>query len=75
MAKRAVRLAQGLNAGDFQRLTKHSEDLREQAAELVRHATAQTQRRPAEPASDHDDQHGPEPKKGRGGSNDPEPQA
>ena len=74
MAKRAVRLAQGLSAGDFQRLTKYSADLGEQATELERQAAADTQRRPAEPGSDRDDQHRPKPKKGRGGSNDPEPQ-
>jgi hypothetical protein len=74
-ARRAVRLAQGLNANDFKRLTRYSEDLRAQATELEREAAAQTQRRPAKPASAHDDRQRPKPRKGRGGSSDPEPQA
>lgn len=72
-ARRAIRLADGQQDAVKARLTQFAVDLREQATELERQAAAQTQPRPAEPSRDatQDEQ---KPKKGRGGSNDPEPQ-
>lgn len=73
-ASRALRLAAGLQDNDKARLARFSEELREEATELERQAAAQTPPRPAEPSRDatQDEQ---TPEKGRGGSNDPEPQA
>jgi hypothetical protein len=74
MAQRALRLAAGLLDADRLRLTQYGEDLRTQADELERQAAAGTEPRSAEPSRDTtlDKQ---KPKKGRGASNDPEPQA
>jgi hypothetical protein len=73
-AARALRLALGLSPDDQERLNQFAEELREQAAELERQAAAETPQRPSEPDrnSTLDEQN---PKKGRGGSNDPEPQS
>ena len=73
-ASRARRLAVGLQGADKARLNRFGEQLREEATELARQAAAQTTPRPAEPGGDAT-QDGQKPKKGRGGSSDPEPQA
>jgi hypothetical protein len=73
-AAQALRLGIGLSNADQARLTKFSDELREQAAELERQAAAETPNRAAEPSRDGTAEK-PKPKKGRGGSNDPEPQA
>ena len=73
-AGKARRLAIGLGQADNARLTQYSEELTKQATELERQAAAATPARPAEPSRDTTkDEH--KQKKGRGGSNDPEPQA
>jgi hypothetical protein len=75
-AARALRLAVGLQEDDHARLTRYGEELRKQAAELERRAAAKTPSRPAESDPNRDNnQNGRKPGKGRGGSNDPEPQA
>src|SRR5687768_4470239 len=75
LAKRALRLAEGVNGADFARLTKYAAELREQATELERQAAAEVQPRPTEQdSSPSGTQNGQQPKKGRGSSNDPEPQ-
>jgi len=72
-ASRALRLATGLQEADKARLTQFAGELRDEAAELERQAAAQTQPRSAEQSRDATkDEH--KSKKGRGGSNDPEPQ-
>jgi hypothetical protein len=72
-AEKALRLAAGLQPEDRARLTRFSEDLRLQAAELERQAAGETPSRPRDPGGK-DTPAGPGLKKGRGGSNDPEPQ-
>ena len=72
-ANKAVRLASGLQDADKARLTQFAADLREEAMELEREAAGQTPDRPAEPSRDATQDEG-KAKKGRGGSNDPDPQ-
>lgn len=72
-AGRALRLAAGLQDADKARLTQFAVELRDEASELERQAAAETPQRDAEPSRDATDD-APKPKKGRGGSNDPEPQ-
>jgi hypothetical protein len=55
----------------FEQLAK---ELREEADELERQGAAEPPQRPAELSRD-DTKDEPKPKKGRGGSNDPEPQS
>ena len=75
LARRALRLAAGRRDDDRARLTKYSEELRTQAAELERQAAAVTPPRPSEPGgSDGSDIENGQGKKKRGGSNDPDPQ-
>ena len=72
-AEKALRLAEGLNPEDCARLTLYSDDLRLQATELEGQAAAETPSRPSDSdANNRPD--GTSSKKGRGGSNDPEPQ-
>lgn len=73
-ARRALRLADGLQQADQTRLTEYSEEIKKEAAELEKQFAVQTPQRPDDPSRDatKDEQ---KPKKGRGGSNDPEPQA
>ena len=73
-AEWVLRLAGALTASDQVRLGEFANELREQASELERQAAAQTPQRPAEPGRDAT-KDGQKPKKGRGGSNDPEPQS
>ena len=72
-AARALRLAVGLSAADQARLARFSDELREEATELERQAASETPQRPTEPSRDatKDER---KPKRGRGGSNDPDPQ-
>jgi hypothetical protein len=74
MAKRALRLADGLAGPDHDRLYKHGADLRAQATELERQAATETQPRPAEETAGDGQQDRSKQNKGRGGSNDPDPQ-
>ena len=72
-AQRALRLASGLSGADEARLKQFSDDLRQEATELEKQAAALIPDRPAEPKRDAT-KDGPKQKRGRGGSNDPEPQ-
>jgi hypothetical protein len=74
-AARAHRMATGVSAqADRDRLNMFANELRARAAALERQAAAETRQRDAEPSRDTAEDE-PKPKKGRGGSNDPEPQA
>ena len=73
-AQQATRLAAGLLPGaDEARLTLFSQELRERASELERQAAAEVPSRPAEPIKDAS-KDSRKSKRGRGGSNDPDPQ-
>ena len=72
-AGRADRLAVGLPDSDRTRLTQYGATLRDQADELERQAAAESPQRPSEESQD--SAATGRPKKGRVGSNDPEPQA
>jgi len=68
-------MATGVSAqADRNRLNMFANELRARAAALERQAAAETRQRDAEPSRDTAEDE-PKPKKGRGGSNDPEPQA
>ncbi len=74
-AQRALELAPGLSLKADQTLfTEYADELRQRADELERQAAAQSPNRPAEPGRDATSDE-PNPKRGRGGSNDPDPQA
>ena len=73
-AEQATRLAAGLLPGaDQARITQFGQQLGEEASELERQAGAEMPSRPAEPRRDAT-KDGPKSKRGREGSNDPDPQ-
>jgi hypothetical protein len=73
-ATRALRLAVGLQDADQARLKQFADELWEQAVDLERQAGAEAPSRSSQPSRDRT-QNVQVPKKGRGGSNDRNPQS
>ena len=73
-AERTLRIMRDLSLDtDRARFQDYANELRGRAADLERQAAAETPQRDAVPSRDASQDE--KPKKGRGGSNDPEPQA
>ena len=74
-AQRQLQIADGLSLqGDRTLFIKYAAELREEAIALERQAAAQTERRPAEENLGDQRLNRQNQAKGRGGSNDPDPQ-